>query len=147
FGDIELQLSNLSTTLSNLSEKHMAYPILHYYHAAKSQKANAVALAILDDALMAIKYGVPEEYHPSGTILKSTRSTVQTFLDTLSGAYISPSEDTPPTPDLTFIKKRGVPTVEEEEFQNKFEKKKRRRKTMYGYLQNSAWKWPEIKAG
>ncbi|WP_051364260.1 potassium channel family protein [Pontibacter actiniarum] len=144
FGDIELQLSHLSTTLSNLSEKHMAYPILHYYHAAKSEKANAVALAILDDALMAIKYGVPEEYHPSGTILKSTRSTVQTFLNTLSGAYIEPSNDTPPVPDLSFIKKCGVPTVAEEEFRKKFEEKKQRRKTVYGYLRNSAWKWPVV---
>ena len=147
FGDIELQLSSLSTTLSSLSEKHMAYPILHYYHAVKSQKANAVALAILDDALLAIKYGVPEEYHPSGTILKSTCSSIQTFLETLSSAYISPSNDTPPTPDLAYIKKHGVPTVEEEDFRKMFEEKKQRRKIMYGYLQNSAWMWPEVKTG
>lgn len=145
FGDIELQLSSLSTSLANLSEKHMAYPILHYYHAAKSQKANAVALAILDDALMTITYGVPEVHHPAGTILKSTRSSIQTFLDTLSGAYISPSNEVPPIPDLTKLKRKSIPTVEEGEYQKKFGEQAQRRKKMYGYLQNSAWAWPGAK--
>lgn len=145
FGDIELQLSSISTTLSTLSEQHMAYPILHYYHAANPDKANALALAILDEALMIIKHGVPEKHHPAGTILKSARNSAETFLDTLHGAYISPSDDAPPLPDLSRLREKGVPTVADEEFEKKLEELKQRRKRLYGYVQSSAWKWPPIK--
>ncbi|GAB3540622.1 potassium channel family protein [Pontibacter brevis] len=145
FGAIELQLSSLSTTLATLSEQHMAYPILHYYHAANPEKANALALAILDEALMIIKYGIPEKHHPSGTILKSARSSTETFLDSLHGAYISPSDDAPPLPDLSKLKEKGVPTVADEEFKKKLGELKQRRKRLYGYVQSSAWKWPPIK--
>lgn len=145
FGDIELQLSSISGTLSTLTEKHMAYPILHYYHAAHPQKANGIALAILDEALTIIRYGVPEQHHPAGTILKATRHSTRSFLDTLQGAYIKPSDDEPPLPDLSKLREKGVPTVDDAEFYRKLEEMKERRKILYGVIQNGAWYWPPIK--
>lgn len=145
FGDIELQLSSLSNTLSTLSEKHMAYPILHYYHAANPQKANAIALTILDEALTIIQYGIPEQHHPAGTILKATRHSTKTFLDTLHGAFIEPSDDVPPLPDLSRLREKGVPTVDDAAFHKRLEEMQDRRKILYGVIQNGAWYWPPIK--
>ncbi|WP_347158119.1 potassium channel family protein [Pontibacter chitinilyticus] len=146
FGAIELQLNSLSASLASLSEQHMAYPILHYYHAATAKKANAMALAILEEALLLIKYGVPEKYHPSETILKGALSSSQGFMDTLQGAFINPSDEAPPLPDLSKLQKKGVPTVEEAVFRQKFDTLKDKRKVLYGMVQNGAWYWPPIKA-
>ena len=145
FGSIELQLSSISSTLATLTEQHMAYPILHYYHAANPQKANPIALTILDDALTIIRFGVPEKHHPSETILKSTRSSIKSFLDTLRGAYISPSDDVPPIPDLAKLREKGVPTVDDATFHKKLDEIKGRRQVLYGIIQNGAWYWPPIK--
>lgn len=145
FGDIELQLSSISGSLATLTEQHMAYPILHYYHAANAQKANPIALVTLDEALTIITYGVPEKHHPAGTILKSSRNSIKSFLDTLRGAYIKPSDDVPPLPDLSKLREKGVPTVDDETFKAKLDEMKERRKVLYGVIQNGAWYWPPIK--
>lgn len=145
FGAIELQLNTFSSLLSTLSEQHLAYPILHYYHAAQPSKANAVAVVILDEALTIIEHGIKEENQPAQTILKSTRQSIRSYLNTLRAAFISASDDLPPVPKFRSLKEKGLPVVEEQKFHNKLEELKDRRKLLLGLIQNDAWYWPPIK--
>jgi hypothetical protein len=143
FGAIELQLNSLSQQLATVNEQHMAFPILHYYHAAKPEKSHDIAIAVLDDALTLIEHGVQEEYHPAVTILSSSRQSIDTFLQNLQSAFIQSAEHAPPSPDLAKLKAKEIPTVPEEKFYDKLEKKvKERRKLLLGLTDNGAWEWP-----
>ena len=142
FGAIELQLDSLSQQLATNNEQHMAFPILHYYHSAQIEKSQDIAIAILDDALTLIELGVEEKYKPAETILSSARQSVSSFLTTLQSAFIEAAKETPPAPDLTILKKKGIPVIADEEFQKKIEKESERRKLILGLLNNGAWKWP-----
>ena len=143
FGAIEMQLNSLSQQLANVNEQHMAFPILHYYHAAKSDKSQDIAIAVLDDALTLIEHGVQEEYQPAVTILSSSRKSIDTFLQNLQSAFIQAADHTPPQPDLSRLRERGIPTVPEQEFYDKLEEKvKDRRKLLLGLTKNGAWEWP-----
>ena len=142
FGAIELQLNSLSGQLSTLSEQHLAFPILHYYHAARIEKSQDVAIAILDDALTLIELGVDENYQPAETILSSTRQTVDSFLTTVKMAFIKPAKDIPQAPDISSLKSKEIPLIPEQEFYKKLEKEKDRRKLILGLINSGSWQWP-----
>ena len=80
------------------------------------QNDSAPAIAILDDALTLLHYGVQEQYRPDPSVLQSARETVRTYLTTLASASIYPAERVPPYPDLTPIDKAGIPVVSKAEF-------------------------------
>jgi hypothetical protein len=142
FGAIELQLNSLSQQLATNNEQHLAFPILHYYHAARIEKSQDIAIAILDDALTLIELGVEEKYKPAETILSSARQSVSSFLTTLQSAFIEAAGETPPAPDISILKKKGIPVIADKEFQKKIEKESDRRKLILGLLNNGAWEWP-----
>lgn len=142
FGAIELQLNTLSSQLSALNEQHMAFPILHYYHAAREEKSQDIAIAVLDDALTIIKLGMEKKNLPPETILSSARQSVDSFLTTVKQAFIKPADETPPLPDLSVVRDAGVPVISDEDFYKKMEGIKDRRKMIGGLINNGSWKWP-----
>ncbi len=142
FGAIELQLNSLSQQLSTLNEQHMAFPILHYYHAAKGKKSQDIAIAVLDDALTIIDLALEEKYKPAETILSSARQTVETFLETVRMAFIQAAKEPPGAPDYNILKEREIPLISEQQFIEKLEKEKDRRKLILGLINSGAWQWP-----
>ena len=142
FGAIELQLNSLSGQLATLNEQHLAFPILHYYHAARVEKSQDVAIAVLDDALTLIELGVEEKYQPAQTILSSTRQSVDSFLTTVKMAFIKPAKEVPPEPDISQLSGKEIPFIPEQEFYQKLEKEKDRRKLILGLINSGAWRWP-----
>lgn len=142
FGAIELQLNSLSSQLGVLNEQHLAYPILHYYHAKNADKSSAIALPVLDDALTIIMECMDKKYRPAATILISCRASVTSYLETLKSAHIHALEDAPPLPDWGEMKKAGIPVCEKEAFEEVFRKCADRRKLLFGLTENAAWQWP-----
>ncbi|GAB3174701.1 potassium channel family protein [Telluribacter humicola] len=142
FGAIELQLSSLSQQLAQITEQHLSFPILHFYHAARVEKSLNVAVAILDDALSLIELGVDEKYHPPQTILSSTRKSVDSFLTTLQSAFIQTADEEPQRPDLGRLREAGLPVVDEKQFEDRMANLTQRRKLLLGFINNGAWHWP-----
>ena len=142
FGCIELQLNSLTNQLSTLSEQHLAFPILHYYHTANVEKSQPMAVAILYDAILLIELGVKEQYQPSESILSSARLSIDSFLQTLKGAFIHPAPDVPPKPDLSSLTEKGIPIISEQEFYQKLEANDKTRKLLLGLINSGGWHWP-----
>ena len=57
--ELDLPLDTLSSELSTLAKQHEAYPILHYYHSEGQRDSSAVAVAVFDEALTLLRFGVP----------------------------------------------------------------------------------------
>lgn len=142
FGCIELQLHSLSGQLSTLTEQHLAFPILHYYHTANVEKSIARAVAILYDAVLMIEFGIEEEHQPHESILSSARQSVDNFLQTLKGAFIKPADNAPPGPQLSSLREKGIPTISEPEFYQKIEDDQKTRKLLLGLIKHGTWQWP-----
>lgn len=140
YKSFDLVLSGLSSELAMLSEQHLSYPVLQYYHSAHAAKSPGVALLVLDDALTLLRYGVAPEARPSEAVLHSTRSTVQTFLGTIPAAFTRDVEDPPPPPELEPLRKAGVPTVDQAQFQKAVEELADRRRRLRGLLHSGGWR-------
>lgn len=142
FPGLDLQLMSMTSQLGTLTEQQLAYPVLHRYHGASPKQDSAPALAILDDTLTILKYGLQEPYRPAPALLKSARSTVHTYLKTLASASIYPAEHVPPAPDLTSLRQAGIPVVSDEEFARSLDDLIHRRKLLLGLVQRNSFKWP-----
>ncbi len=142
FPGLDLQLMSMSTQLATLTEQQLAYPVLHRYHGASSKDDSAPAVAILDDALTILKYGLQQPYCPAPALLKSARETVHTYLKTLASASIYPADHLPPPPDLKPLRQAGIPVVSDEEFKRSLDDLTHRRKLLLGLVERNSFKWP-----
>ncbi|MDT3437516.1 potassium channel family protein [Haloarcula sp. 1CSR25-25] len=141
FDDVALPLNSITTALNELTSNHKAYPVLHYFYTDDREAAAVLCVASLDDALTLWQRATPEAKRPSNSVLENARSSVQSYLDTVS-TFATQSDEHPPLPDLAVLHKAGVPTVSDEEFDDVLEELKERRQTMHGLIQADARQWP-----
>ncbi|MFC6826633.1 ion channel [Halopelagius fulvigenes] len=142
FHNIDLMLDTISSNLNQLSEQHKSYPILHYYHSEGEDEASAMAVAVLAESTTIFDKGVPEEYGPNATLIESTQSSTQDYLQTLDNAFIEPAEQAPPPPDLDRLRQAGIPTVSDAEFAEALEDADDSRRKLLGAVEADAWYWP-----
>lgn len=142
FQGLDLLLNTYVTQLNTLTSNHKAYPILHYFHSKQSEQAPVTSIAVLDDALTILKFGIAEQNRPSDAILKNARSSVDSYLETLHGAFIQPADHAPSPPDLDPIRDAEIPTNSDSEFTTALDSIEKRRQTMLGLVESDARQWP-----
>lgn len=142
FEGLELPLNTLTTQLNTLTSNHKAYPILHYFYSKQTAQSPVMSVAIFDETLSLLQFGVSKQSHPSDTILKNARSSVKSYLDTLQSAFIEPADRSPPPPDLTLLHEKGLPTLSDKEFTTAIEDMDERRQTLLGLVEADKREWP-----
>jgi hypothetical protein len=142
FASLDLALNTWSSQLSRVADQHQAYPILHFYHPAAPEYAHTLAIAVLDEALSLVAFGVAPECRPAPGMISSARAAVKSFLDTMAGVHIRPAEEPPTPPDLSPLAEAGVPVVARAEFDETVGRHVDRRRKLLGMVADSAWTWP-----
>ena len=141
FDSLDLPLNTLSSELNTLTANHKAYPILHYFYATEDDQAPTVAIAILDDALTTLRFGMREADRPDETVLRSTRSAVDDYLDLLD-SMVEVRDDEPPPPDVASLYDDGVPTVSPDEFEESLDELEERRRRLLAIVEFDERRWP-----
>nr|WP_233340580.1 ion channel [Haloprofundus sp. MHR1] len=142
FEELPLLLNTHITELNRLTSNHKAYPILHYFHSARSDAAAITSIAVLDDALTILHVGIPNQHQPSNIILESGRSSIESYLKTLHGSFVDPEGRTPPPLSLDSVRNAGIPTVSESEFETALDDLKMRRRTLLELVESDERQWP-----
>ncbi len=76
-------LLNLSTEINRFAHKHLAYPVLHFFHSPERERSAARAILLLSDSLFLLSR-IPGEQERSGgllTVLKSSFVNYGTLAD------------------------------------------------------------------
>lgn len=141
FEGLELPLNTFTSQLNTLTSNHKAYPILHYFHSRQTGQSPIVSVAILDEALSLLQFGLSKRSHPSDTILKNARSSVESYLETLRGSYIEPADRSPPSPNLDTLRDKDLPTVSDEEFTAALADIDKRRRTLLRLVESDEREW------
>ncbi|UHQ99274.1 potassium channel family protein (plasmid) [Natrinema zhouii] len=142
FRGLELPLNTLTTQLNTLTTNHKAYPVLHYFHSQQDNKAPVISIIIFDEMLTILQFGVPEQDQPDKIIVKSARTGVQNYLETLQHTFVEPAAHTPSTRNLDILREKGIPTVSDNEFASSFDKLSKRRRVLLGLANSDARQWP-----
>lgn len=142
FESLDVSLSTITSELNTLTSNHKAYPIIHYFYSRQPQQAPASQIPALDEALTLFRLGIPERDRPPEVLLQPARKSVESYLETVSRMFITQSEHTPHTPDLTRLQDAGIPTVSSEEFRTSIESLDERRRTLLGLVESDVREWP-----
>ncbi len=143
FGDLHLYLVALVPMIAELGERHLAYPILHYFHSAERHTAVGPNVAVLDETLTMLRCCVREASLEPSTVLPLRRAITQ-FLDTLREAFITLADAPAPPPDLERLRTDEVPLVDPDEVEAEFEAVSERRRLLLALLRHDAWSWEDL---
>ena len=141
FQDLEGPLDGIAIQLMLHAERHLAYPVLQYFHAADPRADLPPRVAMLQDALLLLEVGVKERARPSKVVLRRVSTAVDRYLQRMIFHQIKEPEEAPELPRLDRLEKRGVPLQEEKKWEERFEEREEARKLLYGSMRVVGWEW------
>ena len=137
-------LGVLIPQLTTLGQRHLAYPVLHYFHSASRDTAVALKVAVLDEALSYLEWGVDDCGVPDVT-LTALRKIIGEYLRTLSTAFIDPAEGAPPPAPLEALCAKGVRIKSEEDYYRALEAHAKRRELLVALVETDGWAWRDVR--
>ncbi len=143
FGDLNLHLIALTPQVSSMSQRHLAYPVLHYFHTTDRQTAVAPSVVALDEALTLLEYCVGEEHRLHPSVINPLRAAISEFLITLRSMGIQIAEEALPRYTIDALRAGDIPVLsEDEDPELKFlEDLDERRRLLRALLQHDGWDW------
>lgn len=134
----------LTDMIITTGQNNLAYPILYYFHTSNKNESGPINVCALDEALTILICYVPEELQPDKHYVYPLRKSITAYINNLSIADITPSNEAPNLPDLSMLTRAEVPLKQESDFIDDFESLQKRRKLLKAMLQNDGWNWDEM---
>lgn len=144
FGFLPQHLVGLGSEIDLLAQRHLTFPVLHFFHSRERQAAAGVAIARIDEALMLLREAVAEPARVEPSAVDPLRTSLTHFLDTLRSAYISPAPEGPQVPSLVTLRAAGIPVVDQETFTTRVQKLDERRKVLVALQAYDGWTWDDV---
>lgn len=144
FAGLSGHLVTLAPMLTILAQRHLAYPVLHYFHATERHNAAAPAIAALDEALGLLEHAVPVDRRPEPAALITLRRAIWEFLETLDSTFLDPATAAPPVTSLEPLRAAGIPTVDDDDYRAAMERSQRRRKLLLAMVVDDGYSWDEV---
>jgi hypothetical protein len=140
---LEPHLTTLAPEIALLAQRHLAYPVLHYFHGPDRREALAPNLAALDEALTILENAVDD----SGIALSAwrpVRTAVSEFLETMDERFIEPHREPPGAPDLSALRDHRLPVRSEEAFREALAPHDLRRRLLIAHVEQEGWNWQAV---
>lgn len=133
------QLISLSSSVATSAEQHLAYPVLHYFHASTRDLAAPIAIAHLDEALTLVETLHPS-LRPRPAAVDPLRSSIGRYLSTASSTAWAPKVGTPPPPETGPTIDAGIP-VSDADVSQAAEHHQARRTKLHHLVASDGWSW------
>jgi hypothetical protein len=134
---LETVLQQLTQSLILTAERHLAYPVLHFFHPPSAVTELRVQLAALDDALTLIQHGLaPDVGRPHPDAISGARAAVAQLLQR-ARATVGPEAQ---PLDLGPLRQAGIATVDDATFRDRIATLQEHRSQVAAYLAESHWR-------
>lgn len=130
------------TQIQSFTYKHLSYPILLYFHSAKSSQSLALAMLNLADALFLISKGTPSADQPLGGFTPIALRTIDEFshlADQKNAIEMQDNLDVPPHLSPSTLKHANIETMEEAQFQQALHEYLPQRARLVNLCINDGW--------
>ncbi|MGC1481484.1 MAG: potassium channel family protein [Chthoniobacterales bacterium] len=127
-------------------QRHLAYPVLHYFHSNRPGTSLAVGIAVLDEALLVIAHGVAEEARPRPWALAPTLRAIGSMLEVLETRFIRTAAEAPPIPETIGISSAGIPLADAQDFHRSIARATDRRRRLGGLVEDAGWSWRDVRS-
>lgn len=145
YGPLGEHLMRLTSDLSKLEQRHLSYPLLHYFHSRTHTESIALSVAALDEALTIIEHGLKKQapgVDPG--FFNPARRMITNYLKTMERAFVEAAGEVPPPPRLDVLRRHGLPVVEDATFRTRLEELSDRRRLLLALVENNGWSWQKI---
>lgn len=137
-------LQGIRRSITQLGQQHFAYPVLQYFPTGNRNTEIAIALAVLDEALTILLYGVEDRGGLAMADLRPLRVTIADYLNELDTTFIEPAGEAPPPPDLDALRRQGIPTVGDDSFIHSVLGVSGRRQLLVAPLLEKQFSWDDV---
>lgn len=137
FPFFEHRLQALSDSILETAERHLSYPVLHYFHSAERQVDLRTQAFLLDEAVTLLEHGLRDDVRPHPAVLDGTRHAIVQLVERATG---EPPDLAPPaTPALEALRHAGVPTVDDDTFERSIADLSDHRRRVAHFANESLW--------
>lgn len=148
FGDAFVQqLVGLVPATAASAEQHLAYPVLHYFHAATPRLAAPVAVARVDEALLLLRAAVAAPATLETQATEPLRFAIERYVAAAAGTAWWPSAEPPPAPDLGPLREAGVPLLDGAVVADRYGREVERRADLHALVRSDGWSWRAVAPG
>jgi hypothetical protein len=127
----------LSDSILESAERHLSYPVLHYFHSAERHVDLRTQAYLLDEAVTLLQHGVTDDVRPHAAVLEGIRHAIVQLVER---ATDEPPDVTPPaTPALDALRQAGVPTVDDDTFEGRIADLSDHRRRVAHFADESLW--------
>jgi hypothetical protein len=137
------QLQQITGEVAAIAEKHLAYPVLLFFHAPARETALPVTLSRLDEALTIISIAFPDTPAQSQAQIKTSQEVIETFMKVLHGNFIPEVDEMPEVPDFMQIHVLKQSPLTRDEIQEHIASLERRR-LLLSYVVADGWSWSDV---
>lgn len=136
------RFTNLENLLLKHGERHLAYPVLHYFHNNKKEHSFSLNLAVLDEAIT-IQEVFKIDKSNKAYNWEILRGALENFYSRLDNRFINSAESPPPFNYISKLPEEftrdyiGEPQKALEKFQN-------HRCKVLGYVNENGWTWNDV---
>ncbi|MDT0651545.1 ion channel [Autumnicola edwardsiae] len=135
------QFQSLHTMILNHSEKHLAYPVLRYFHSNELKYSAPLCMAILDEVVTIQEvYKIDKSDRAYNWLI--LKKSLNSYLEILSDSNVKPTDEAPPfeySEDLDFSE-----LTSDKKLTEILEKFKKRRKILAGSVKEDGWDWDDV---
>lgn len=144
---LEQALQSLTSEVAELAQRHLAFPVLHYFHSVERDTAIAPSIAVLDELLTILDRGITEEHRLPTLTTEQLRDAITQLLHL--GSAIDPAQlgqlsSPPPVPPTDELRRIGLPLVDDAQWRGHVEELADRRQALRDYLTVEAWGWDTV---
>lgn len=149
-GDLNLHLLPLIGEITVLAQRHLAYPVIHYFHSSDDRTAIGPRLAALDESLTIIAAtGLDDVRCETGldvSVTRPLRQAISDLLSTMEYVFIDSADATPGPPAIDRLMELGIVDGERAPaaLAELADELGSRRELLHGYVLHDGWTWSSV---
>lgn len=140
-GTFPIQLVAVADAVSLAAQRHLALPMLQFFHSDDRSTSVALNLARFDEVITILEHGAPQTMAP---IVAAGRGAIESFLATVR--VPTAQVEAPPPPDLSPLRAVTTAVVDDAAFAERVDRDRDRRVRLHAYVLHEGWDWRDVSA-
>ncbi|MGB6220054.1 potassium channel family protein [Haloferula sp.] len=144
----DMLMRKTSSTLSPMihlhAQRHLEYPVLHYFQSIKVEASLAIGIAVLDEALALIAHAAAPNTRPHPSEILHARRSINGLLDMLGTTYVQRAGENPSPPEVARLANAGIPMADAKELEEAVSDSSQRRRHLRAFVEDAGWTWSDL---